>query len=127
MAIISSMLAKISAILMILTIAVWPLKAGEEKEWMKKDGKLTKVYKGLEKSHQILGKILILSALAHGIMSSGKLFSLNSGTACWVMAVVLGIMTAFKKESNEKTWKIFHRSISVIAFALMVVHIVTVI
>ena len=127
MNIISSLLAKVSTILMILTIGIWALRAGIEKGRIKKEGRLGRAYERLKRSHQLMGKLLILAALVHGIMSSEKLFSLNWGTACWAAAIIIGITAAFKKEDNEKLWKAVHRAISILAFALMIVHIVTVV
>ena len=126
MAIISSLLAKIATFCMILSIGIWLLRVLIEKGSIKKNGKLEGFYNKLVDRHTLIGKILVLSALAHGIMSSDKLLSLNLGTICWVLSILLGVSAAFKKDDNEEVWFKAHRALSIITFIVMVVHIVTV-
>jgi uncharacterized membrane protein len=124
--VISTLLAKIAAIIMILSIALWPLGVCVNKVKIKSATKVYRFYEWNKKYHAIMGKVMILAGVAHGILAPQNILSLNWGTACIVCAVLLGASSAFKKESNEKAWVMAHRILSVIAFAAMVMHIVNV-
>ncbi len=126
MAIISSILAKISTIALVFATILWIFRIMVEKGMVKKEGKSKRFYEWLKKRHQAIGEVLILSALVHGIVSSDKLFSLNWGTICWIMCILLGATAAFKNNKNEKNWFMLHRGMSIASFVLMVVHIVSV-
>jgi len=122
--IISSLLAKASAILLIATTVVWLFRLAVDKGVIKESSKMFQFTKFLQNYHKIMGKLLFICALIHGILSSARLLSLNYGTYSFVAIFALSISCAFHKEDKDKVWKIIHRLISIAAFALFVIHIV---
>lgn len=123
--IISTILAKISVIIFIFTLLMWLFRVSSEKNWFKmKNGK--SLHDKLKKPHEIFGKILILTSLVHGILSSEKLLSLNYGTASFVMIFLVGVSCAFKKDSNVNRWRLPHKIIGIVALILLIIHLITV-
>lgn len=120
------LLAKVSAILLLATTFVWLLRILVDKGKIKQGSKMYGFTKFLQKYHQIMGKLLLLSAVVHGILSSEKLFSFNFGSLTTAAIFLLALSFAFHKDSNDKAWKIVHRLLSLGTFALFVVHVVSI-
>ncbi|MBN1623998.1 MAG: hypothetical protein JW903_06490, partial [Clostridia bacterium] len=86
-----------------------------------------KLNKALRKHHKLIGIILIVTALVHGIFSSEKVLSINLGTVSWILSILLGINWMLRKKLIKfKGWMFYHR-ILVIVFSLsIVIHVVDV-
>ncbi|MDX1358640.1 MAG: hypothetical protein R3232_07410, partial [Clostridia bacterium] len=81
--------------------------------------------KNLRKHHKIIGAALILTGLIHGIFSSDKLFSLNWGTALWIVSILLGISWMLRKKlTGKKNWMYFHRLLVIVFSLSIVIHVV---
>lgn len=80
--------------------------------------------KSLRKHHKLLGIALIATGLIHGLFSSESLFSLNLGTACWVLSLLLGINFMVRKHLKlNKSWIFYHRALTVSFITVLALHI----
>lgn len=83
--------------------------------------------KKLRKCHKFLGITLIITGLIHGLNSSESLFSLNLGTAAWVISVLLGLNYMLRKYlSKVKSWMYYHRILTVAFLCIIILHIIDV-
>jgi uncharacterized protein with FMN-binding domain len=88
---------------------------------------LKKINTTLRKHHKILGIILIISGLVHGLFSSESIFTFNIGTICWVVSVLLGLNWMLRKYlKKHRGWMYYHRLLTVAFLALIVWHIIDV-
>ena len=92
---ISSFLAWISVILLGLTMLLWLIRIATDKKWFKEGSKLYEFHEKMKKPHEMLGALLVITALVHGILSSAKILSFNWGTASFVAIILLCISRAF--------------------------------
>lgn len=87
------------------------------------------------KSHKHLGILMITTGLLHGVMAGNekttnlfdmqlmtKLFTLNLGTACFFVALLLALTYMFRKKL-KKRWMFLHRLLTVILLVLIVLHV----
>ncbi|WP_313894536.1 ferric reductase-like transmembrane domain-containing protein [Psychrobacillus sp.] len=87
------------------------------------------------KSHKHLGILMITTGLLHGVLSGNekttnlfdiqfmpKLFTLNLGTACFFVALLLALTYMFRKKL-KKRWMFLHRVLTVILIVLIVLHV----
>lgn len=117
-------LAKISTVLAVLLSVIYILRVANTKFFKGKNKILGNLNKLLRMPHKWLGIILIITGLIHGIYSSDSVLSLNWGTICWVVSVLLGLNFMFKKRFNKsKPWIFYHRVLTVIFILTLVVHI----
>lgn len=97
----------------------------------KKDGRfaqaVSKLNRSLRKHHIALGVALIAIGLVHGLFSSQSVFSLNIGTVCWIVSILLGVSWLIRKRlANAKGWMQYHRILTMAFLALILWHIVDV-
>jgi|GEM_PF-2229724 len=123
--IISRILAWLSVVLLILTMLLWFIRIGSDKKWFKQKGEKS-LHEKMKKPHEILGGLLFITSLVHGILSSAKLLSFNWGTASFVAILLLGASCSFKKEENVEKWRIPHRIVGILAVAFLIVHLITI-
>lgn len=119
-------LAWISVILTVLLAVIYMLrKLLRRSERLK--ASLASLNRFLRKHHKILGLVLILTGLVHGLFSSDSVWSLNWGTVSWVFSILLGLNWLFKKQvSSRKGWMFDHRLLTIVFVAILVIHIIDV-
>lgn len=87
------------------------------------------------KAHVPFGVILLIAGLAHGILAGNaagsgiadvrlgsQLFTLNWGTACLIIGVLLGLTYAFRRRL-KKWWMPLHRALTAAIVAVLVLHV----
>ena len=87
------------------------------------------------KCHVPFGVILLIAGLAHGILAGNtagsgiadvrlgsQLFTLNWGTACLFIGVLLGLTYAFRRRL-KKWWMPLHRALTAAIMAVLVLHV----
>ena len=87
------------------------------------------------KYHIIAGILMIITSFLHGIFAgneitttfedmkiASKLFTLNLGTACFIVTLFLCLTYLFRRRL-KKRWMIFHRGLTVLLVLLAVLHI----
>lgn len=117
-------LAWVAVALSFLLIVIWALRLINKR---KKTAWIQKLNRTLRKHHKLIGILLILTALIHGLLSSESVFSLNWGTANWIVSILLGLSWLLRKKLNLKKWWMYvHRILTVAFVALLVIHIINV-
>ncbi|GAA0092872.1 hypothetical protein UT300009_29010 [Paraclostridium bifermentans] len=48
-------------------------------------------------THKLMGISLVITGLIHGIFSGESVISLNTGTICWVISIILGVSWMARK------------------------------
>lgn len=94
-----------------------------------------KLNRAFSHSHKIIGVLLIITALIHGIFAGNPvsakitdmtfapvLFTFNWGTACFIAAILLALTYVFRKRL-KKRWMLLHRILTVIFLCLIVIHV----
>jgi uncharacterized protein with FMN-binding domain len=83
--------------------------------------------KNLRKHHKLLGILLVITGLIHGLFSSQSILSFSLGTIAWIVSVLLGLnwMTR-KKLSKYKGWIYYHRILTLVFILTIVLHVVQV-
>ncbi len=77
--------------------------------------------------HIWLGVLLIVLGFLHGLFSSTKVFSLNWGTALWLVSILLALSYVLRRQFKKgNTWLFLHRVLTLVFFVLIVVHLVEV-
>lgn len=117
-------LAWVAVALSFLLIVIWILRPISKKrniEWVKK------LNRTLRKHHKVIGILLIIVALVHGLLSSESVLSFNWGTASWLVCVLLGLSWLLRKKLNFKKWWMYiHRVLTVAFIVLLLIHLISV-
>ncbi|MCR8745156.1 FMN-binding protein [Romboutsia lituseburensis] len=88
---------------------------------------LSVVNKHMKKTHILMGVLLIVVGMIHGIFSSTGLSSINIGIVCWTVAILLGINWMLRKYFNKPSmWIKYHRILTILFLLTMIFHIVDV-
>lgn len=88
---------------------------------------LVSINKKLRKHHKLLGIALVITGLVHGYFSSENIFSLNLGTAAWIVSILLGLnWMARKRLSKYKGWIYYHRILTVVFLLTIILHVIQV-
>lgn len=87
------------------------------------------------KSHKQLGILMITTGLLHGVLAGNeettnlfnmqfmtKLFTLNLGTVCLFVALLLALTYMFRRKL-KKRWMLLHRVLTVLLLVLIVLHV----
>lgn len=64
----------------------------------------------------------ILLGLAHGILSSDEIYTLNLGTVSWFLLLLLGITWCLRNQL-KKSWLAYHRGLAIVFIGTLVLHI----
>jgi len=119
-------LAWISVILTVLLAVIFILRKLLRRSERLKPA-LASLNRFLRRHHKILGLILIVTGLVHGLFSSDTVWSLNWGTVSWIFSILLGLNWLFKKQvSSRKGWMFDHRLLTIAFVAILAIHIVDV-
>ncbi|MFA9398172.1 MAG: FMN-binding protein, partial [Clostridiaceae bacterium] len=119
-------LAKISTALAILAAIIFFLRVINKRCFNNKNIFLKSINKFLRKYHKFIGIILVFTGLIHGIFSSYDVLSLNMGTICWVLSLLLGLNFMFKKKCKHKAWIYYHRLLTIAFILTLIIHILLV-
>ncbi len=85
---------------------------------------IAKINRKLRNSHKIMGIAFLITAAIHGFFSSCKIWSLNFGTLCMVIGVVIGLTYMLRKIFPKKlTWIKPHRWLTAVLIVLLGLHI----
>lgn len=85
------------------------------------------INKSLRKHHKLLGILLILVGLVHGVLSSEKVLSFNIGTITWVVSILLGLNFMLRRFlSKYHGWMYYHRVLTLVFVAAIILHVVDV-
>ncbi|WP_304509461.1 FMN-binding protein [Anaerotignum sp.] len=120
-------LAWISVGLMVALSIIYLLRIGNKYLFDNKNQTLKKWNKRLRKHHRWMGILVIFTGLLHGILSSFHVLSFNFGTILVVVFILLGLSFMLRKIfSKGTTWIKLHRFLTILAFVLLILHIVEV-
>ena len=85
---------------------------------------IARMNKKLRNSHKFMGIAFVITACIHGYFSSGIILSLNFGTLCMAMGVLLGLTYLFRKLFPRKmTWIKPHRWLTVVLIVFLGLHL----
>lgn len=116
-------LAWIAVILVLLTAIIYILRIVARRSERLKPA-LQRLNRFLRKHHKLLGLLLIIAGLIHGLFSSDTVWSLNLGTVCWVLSVLLGLNWLLKKHFRKsKSWMFYHRWLTIVFLASLALHL----
>lgn len=124
---INVILAWTSVGLMLALSIIYLLRIGNKYLFDNKNQTLRKWNKRLRKNHRWMGILIIITALIHGILSSYHVLSFNFGTILLVVFILLGLSFILRRIfSKRATWIKLHRFLTILAFVLLILHIVEV-
>ena len=117
-------LAWVTVALAVLLVIIWGLRLINKK---KKIPWVQKLNCALRRRHKLIGILLIITSLVHGILSSDVLLSFNWGTALLIVAALLGLVWLLRKKLKLKKWWMYiHRALTAVFAALLVIHVINV-
>lgn len=120
--IISVVTAWVSVFLAILLAIIYLLRVVNKGK--RKSKLITRINKKLRNSHKSMGIAFVITACIHGYFSSGAILSLNFGTLCMVMGILLGLTYMLRKLFPKKlTWIKPHRWLTVILIVFLGLHL----
>ncbi len=104
-------------------------------KYIARKSKKRQVNRLFSKFHKHLGILMITTGLLHGVLAGNqkttnlfdmqfmaKLFTLNLGTVCLFVALLLALTYMFRKKL-KKRWMFLHRVLTVILLVLLVLHV----
>ncbi|MFL0245727.1 FMN-binding protein [Candidatus Clostridium stratigraminis] len=115
--------AKIATFIALLLTIIYFLRVGNKKFFNNKNKILKDINKALRKYHKVMGIILIIMGLIHGIFSSESIFSFNLGTASLILSILLGLSFMLRSKFKNKSWMYYHRALTVLFSVVLILHI----
>lgn len=120
--IINVVTAWISVFLAVLLSIVYLLRVINKGK--KKNLTITRINKKLRNIHKPMGMTFVVFACIHGYFSSGSILSLNFGSACLAVGVLLGLTYWLRKAYRGKVaWVKPHRFLTVILIVFLGCHL----
>lgn len=119
-------LARITLVLVILLSVIYLLRISIQKSIYKTGGFIDRLNRFLRKYHITMGMLAIILGLAHGLLSSDNIFTLNQGTFSWLLLILLGASWYYRSNLKRKGWMYYHRILSVLFISTLIFHIVEV-
>lgn len=117
----------VSVVLAFLLSIIYILRVVNKYFFDNKHPFLTKWNKKLRKPHIALGKVVLATALIHGLSSTVDVLSLNYGTYVFVVMVLLGVTFDLKKQLKPfKGFMFYHRILTLAMVILLVLHLLDV-
>lgn len=90
----------------------------------KKNMRISKINKYLRNIHKPMGIAFVTVACIHGYLSSGNILSLNFGTACMAMGILLGLTYWLRKSYRGKlAWIKPHRWLTMVLIIFLGLHL----
>jgi uncharacterized protein with FMN-binding domain len=118
--------AWISVLLTVLLCMIYVLRIASRNRG-KVGESLGRLNKSLRKHHKWIGMLLILTGLIHGLFSTQKVWSINVGTICWVVSILLGINWMVRRHfSKSGGWILYHRLLTILFIGTIVWHVIDV-
>lgn len=100
---------------------------------VKKNKRINLIFR---KIHIPAGTLMIVAGLIHGLLAGNapgtslgeasigaELFSLNTGTVCFILVIALGLSYCFRKQL-KRAWFQLHRVLTVILVVMLVIHLI---
>lgn len=119
-------LAWISVLLTVFLSTIYLLR----KIIVKSKGKntyLVSLDRVLKKHHKLVGIVLVITGLVHGLFSSESVFSFNFGTISWIVSILLGLNWMIRKILlKHKGFPYYHRALTLIFILTIVLHVIQV-
>nr|WP_320024506.1 FMN-binding protein [uncultured Acetobacterium sp.] len=120
--IISVVTAWVSVFLAGLLVIIYLLRIVNKGK--RKSKLIGRINKKLRNSHKTMGIAFVITACIHGYFSSGAILSLNFGTLCMVMGILLGLTYMLRKLFPQKlTWIKPHRWLTVVLIVFLGLHL----
>lgn len=120
--IIDVLTAWISVILALLLAIIYLLRILNKGK--KKNSIIGRINKKLRKSHKPMGIAFVIVACIHGFFSSSEILSLNFGSLCLVMGILLGLTYYLRKLFPKKLkWIKPHRGLTMILIVFLGLHL----
>lgn len=119
-------LAWVSVFLTVFLSIIYFLRILSRRPGKFKDN-LNKLNKSLRKNHKLIGIVLVVTGLVHGLFSSESVFSLNLGTVAWIISILLGLNWLLRKYfARMKGWMHYHRALTMVFVLVIVWHVIDV-
>ena len=115
------LLARINLLLVFLLCIIYVFRKLPQKFFNSWD-LIQLFYSFLRKHHKVFGALAILLGLAHGLLSSDEISTLNLGTLSWFLLLLLGITWCFRNQL-KKSWLAYHRVLAIVFVGFLVLHI----
>lgn len=115
--------AWLAVLLGVVLLSKYLLRKYTQKSQGETRHRLAQINKAWKWPHIILGFILVVIALVHGLNSSEDVLSLNFGTLNWLVTVLFGLTWIFKGYLHKK-WMKMHQFLALFFMLTLVVHIV---
>lgn len=116
-------LGLLNVVLVIAAGSLFLLRRLNRRMYANKNATLQKLIKPLSKIHPYIGIILIISALIHGTLALGTIFTLHTGTLAWWIVFVMMLVALFGKQYRIKNWLKVHRSLAVLFIISVLLHL----
>ena len=76
-------------------------------------------------THKLIGVALVITGLVHGIFSGEPVISLNTGTICWVVSILMCLNWMTRKLLiKQGNWNKYHRILTVIFLLTLGLHLI---
>ncbi|MBN2852396.1 MAG: FMN-binding protein [Clostridia bacterium] len=113
--------------LAVLLSIIIVLRVLRKKVFKSQNSLINKLDRGLRKFHKPLGISIIVVGLYHGLFSTVSVFSVNLGTATWILTILLALTWLLKKQLKKvKNWMFWHRVLTLVFVAVLILHIIDV-
>jgi len=90
----------------------------------KKNMRISRINKKLRNIHKPMGVAFVTIAIIHGCFSSGNILSLNFGTVCMAMGILLGLTYLLRKTYRSKlVWIKPHRWLTMLLIIFLGLHL----
>lgn len=110
----------LNVILFVLLVVKVPLKAINKKYRNKGLAKLIGI---LTKYHKYFGILMVISGIAHGILTGANIFSINSGSVLLISVILTAIFGILIKIVRKKQILLIHKILSIATLALIINHV----
>jgi uncharacterized protein with FMN-binding domain len=115
------------AVILALILAIVYVTRKAAQSSLQKNNIAANINRSLRKPHKTIGIFLIIAGLVHGLFSSETVWSLNLGTICWILSILLGVNWLLRKKLKSiGGWLFYHRAVTLMFIASIVWHVVDV-
>ena len=116
--------AWIAVALGVLLTVIWLLRIYIKGRGKENAGFAAALNKNLRKNHKLLGALLVIAGMLHGIFSSQGLFTLNWGSFVWLISILLGLSYMLRKSILKGPMCMnIHRALTIVFIIGIGIHI----